>query len=95
MGHGWNDEFKMPAGFVVDDWDLQPYLPRASVEAYLRHNDIFAFQPEPKKVGKKGTIFAPRDLIVPSSGVTLSFDEEWRLNAFCARQVDSTPTNTL
>ena len=95
MGHGWHDAFKMPAGSVVQDWDLQPYLPRNAVEAHLRSNDIPAFQPEPKKLGKKGVIFAPRHLTVPSSGVTLCFDEEWRLNAFLARQTDGIPANTL
>lgn len=87
MGHGWRDEFKMPAGSLVKDWNLQPYQPRDVVEAYLRRNDIFAFQPEPKKADKNGYVFAPRNLVIPASGATLAFDEEWRLNAFLAQPV--------
>ena len=80
MGHGWQDEFKMPATTVTDDWELEPSQPRDVVEAYLQRNRIVAFQPEPKKPDKNGYIFAPRNLVVPSSGVTVGFDEDWRLN---------------
>lgn len=91
MGHGWRDEFKMPDGSVVEDWGLQPYLSREEVEGYLQQNDIAVFQPEPKKVGRKGEIFAPRHLIVRSSGVTLCFDEQWQLLGFHASLTDFVP----
>ena len=86
MGHGWVDRFKMPANTVTEDWDLQPYMARDVVEAYLQCNRISAFQPEPKKPDKNGYVFAPRNLVVPISGVTLGFDEDWRLNHFLAGQ---------
>ena len=83
-GHGWADEFKMPANTVAEDWNLQPYMPRDAVDAYLQGNYIFASQPEPKKPDKNGYVFAPKNLVVPSSGVTLGFDEDWLLNHFLA-----------
>ncbi len=87
MGHGWKDEFKMPTGSIMEHWDLTPYSSREQVENYLQQNDIAAFQPEPKKIGKKGAIFAPRHLVVSASHVTLCFDEDWRLCAFYARDI--------
>ncbi len=86
MGHGWKDEFKMPVNTVAEDWDLQPYMSRDAVETYLQRNSITASQPAPKKPDKNGYIFAPRNLIISASGVTLGFDEDWRLNAFHAEQ---------
>ena len=59
---------------------------RGTVEAYLQHNAISAFQPEPKKADKNGYIFAPRNLVVPTSGVSIGFDEDWWLNSFYAQQ---------
>ena len=84
MGHGWADKFKMPVKTVTEDWDLQPYMARDAVEAYLQRSSIAAFQPEPRKPDKNGYVFAPRNLVVPSSGVTLGFDENWLLNHFLA-----------
>ena len=84
MGHGWVGEFKMPANTVTEDWDLQTYMARDAVEAYLQGNHISAFQPEPKKPDKNGYVFAPRNLVVPSSGVILGFDENWLLNHLLA-----------
>ena len=84
IGHGWDKEFKMPTGFAVEDWDLLPYMPRDLVETYLKDNSIAAFQPKPKKPDKNGYVFAPRNLVVPSSGLTLGFGEDWRLNHFLA-----------
>lgn len=87
MGHGGQNEFKMPVKTVTEDWDLLPYTPRDVVEIYLQRSGIVAFQPEPKKPDKNGYVFAPRNLVIPASGVTLGFDEEWRLNAFFAQLV--------
>lgn len=85
VGFGRRGAFKMPTNTVTEDWELTPYQPREVVEAYLQRNDIFAFQPEPKKPDKSGCIFFPRNLVISSSGVTLDFDEDWRLNAFLAQ----------
>ena len=87
MGHGWKDEFKMPANTFTEDWELAPYLPRAAVETYLQCSNIVAFQPEPKKPDKNGDVFAPRKLVLPASGVSLGFDEDWRLNVFHAEHL--------
>ena len=95
QGHGWKDEFRMPVGSVVEDWDLQPYLPRDKVENYLRHNDIPTFQPEPAKVGKQGVTVMLRHLVVRTSRITLGFDEEWRLNAFHAQPAETTSLDIL
>lgn len=84
IGHGWQDEFRMPANAVTEDWDLLPYMPRDAVETYLQRSSVAAFQPEPTKANKNGYIFAPSNLVLPSSGVTLGFDENWLLNHFLA-----------
>lgn len=76
----------MPVRTVIEDWDLTPYMPRKAVETDLQRSSIIAFQPEPKKPDKNGYIFAPRKLVLPTSGISLGFDEDWRLNAFHAQQ---------
>ena len=85
-GFGLEFEFEMPSNTVSEDWDLTPFLPRDAVEAYLQQHEIASFQPTPKKPDKNGYIFAPRKLVIPASGVSLGFDEDWRLNAFLAEQ---------
>lgn len=89
IGHGWQGGFKMPANTVTEDWGLLPYMSRDAVETYLQRdsiqrNSIAASQLEPKKPGKTGYIFASRNLVISASGVTLGFDEDWRLNALHA-----------
>ncbi len=85
-GFGLESKFEMPANTVTEDGDLQPYMACDAVEAYLQQHEIASFQPAPKKPDKNGYVFAPRKLIIPASGVSLGFDEDWRLNAFHAER---------
>lgn len=81
----------MPTGPLAEDWDPQSCQLRDAVEAYLERNNIVAFQPEPKRPDKNGYVFAPRNLVIPASGVTLCFDEEWQLHAFSAGRLETIP----
>lgn len=95
MGHGWEGEFKMPTGSTVVEWGLLPYMPREEVENYLQQNNISYYQPEPRKVGKKGEVSASRHLIVGNSHVTVSFNDQWQLCAFHASKDNSSSTETI